>query len=236
MVVRVFVDFDGTIAPSDPTDSLFAAFATPAWREIEREWQQGQSTARDCMRRQTELLDVTPVELDAFLAEIKIDSGFPAFVEVCRQFDAEVMVVSDGFDRVVGSVLRHAGLDLPFRANRLLWQGGAKWRFEPKAQRADCGLALGNCKCSYQVARPGTAHVMVGDGRSDFCVASQADLVLAKGTLADHCQDELIAHVRVRDFADATRAIKMWLSQRAKVGAAKVRSGTWAGSSISTSA
>jgi hypothetical protein len=30
MRCRVYVDFDGTIAPDDPTDALFARFADPS--------------------------------------------------------------------------------------------------------------------------------------------------------------------------------------------------------------
>ena len=52
----VYVDFDGTIAPSDPTDTLFEQFCHPSWRDIEAEWQQGKRTARDCMAQQVDLL------------------------------------------------------------------------------------------------------------------------------------------------------------------------------------
>jgi 2-hydroxy-3-keto-5-methylthiopentenyl-1-phosphate phosphatase len=44
MLGSVYVDFDGTIAPSDPTDTLFARFCDPSWRTIEREWQEGRRT------------------------------------------------------------------------------------------------------------------------------------------------------------------------------------------------
>lgn len=234
MGLRVFVDFDGTIAPSDPTDSLFAAFADPSWRDIEQEWQQGRSTARDCMRRQTSLIDASPDEVDSFLETIVIDPGFQNFVKVCRRAAAEVVVVSDGFDRVVGTVLSHAGLDLPFTANRLISTGPRSWAFEPRAPRTTCDLALGNCKCSYRSLKPGMAHVMVGDGRSDFCVASEADFVLAKGTLADHCEREQIAHVRIRNFKDASKAMELWLRDRDAAEPARVAN--WGRGALSTSA
>jgi hypothetical protein len=40
---------------------------------------------------------------------------------------AEVKIVSDGFDRVVGATLSTAGLCVPFFANKLEWQNGDRW-------------------------------------------------------------------------------------------------------------
>jgi 2-hydroxy-3-keto-5-methylthiopentenyl-1-phosphate phosphatase len=44
---------------------------------------------------------------------------------------------------------------------------------------------------------------MVGDGASDYCVAEAADFVFAKGKLVDHCRAKNIAHVPIKDFAEA---------------------------------
>src|SRR5262249_36337615 len=44
---RVLVDFDGTVAPDDPTDRLLERFADPAWRDIEHAWQAGGISSRD---------------------------------------------------------------------------------------------------------------------------------------------------------------------------------------------
>ena len=124
MKCAVYVDFDGTIAPSEPTDALFDKFADPAWRQIEKDWQEGRASSRDCMERQVALLRATPERIDRFLARVEMDPMFPAFVRLCRRHGARVVVVSDGLDRVVGHVLRAAGLELPYFANWLVWKGG----------------------------------------------------------------------------------------------------------------
>ena len=36
--------------------------------------------------------------------------------------------------------------------------------------------------------------IVVGDGRSDFCIAERAQLVLAKGQLAAHCRAKDLPH------------------------------------------
>jgi len=47
---KFLVDFDGTIAPDDPTNRLLSHFADPAWREVEAAWQAGAISSRDAWR------------------------------------------------------------------------------------------------------------------------------------------------------------------------------------------
>jgi 2,3-diketo-5-methylthio-1-phosphopentane phosphatase len=217
MLGTAYVDFDGTIAPGDPTDTVFDRFCDPAWREIEREWQQGRCTGRDCMARQVDLLRATPEALDRLLRTFAIDPHFPGFVELCRRWRLQVVVVSDGMDRVVRQVLRTAGLDLPFFANRLQWLGSDRWKLGFPHARADCAAALGNCKCSHRrQGGRGAIEIAVGDGRSDYCLARRAHVVLAKGQLAAHCRSESIPHWPIADFSDAAAALGGWLAGNAR--------------------
>jgi 2-hydroxy-3-keto-5-methylthiopentenyl-1-phosphate phosphatase len=52
---------------------------------------------------------------------------------------------------------------------------------------------------------------MVGDGRSDFCVAGRADLVLAKGSLLKHCRANALPHYGFETFDEATALLARWL-------------------------
>lgn len=210
----MYVDFDGTIAPDDPTDALFERFADPYWRVIEEDWQQGRLSASDCMRQQVQLLRATPGEIDAFAAEVEIDPAVPRFVRLCRDMRAALTVVSDGLDRVIAAVLARAGLDLPVFANRLEWEGRDRWRLAFPHWRTDCAAGLGNCKCAHRTAGRGGVEIMVGDGKSDLCLASRCDLVLAKGSLAEHCRRRGIRHVEVEDIAEATEALALLLAAR----------------------
>jgi 2-hydroxy-3-keto-5-methylthiopentenyl-1-phosphate phosphatase len=211
---HVYVDFDGTIAPDDPTDALFARFADPYWRVIEEDWQQGRLPASDCMKQQVRLLRATPKEIDDFSAEVQVDPAVARLVRLCRGIRAGVTVVSDGLDRVIARVLGRARLDLPFFANRLDWQGNNRWSLAFPHWRADCSARLGNCKCAHRSVARGGFQVMVGDGKSDLCLASQCDLVLAKGRLAEHCRRRRIPHVEVKDISEAVEALAQRLKTR----------------------
>ena len=141
-------------------------------------------------------------------------------MELCRRWRLQVVVVSDGMDRVVRQVLQAAGLNLPFFANRLQWLGGERWRLDFPFARNDCAASLGNCKCSHgQQAGGGSIQIAVGDGRSDFCLAGRSHLVLAKGQLATHCRSQKIPHWPIADFSDAVTALAGWLARNARKSA-----------------
>jgi 2,3-diketo-5-methylthio-1-phosphopentane phosphatase len=225
--LTALIDFDGTVAPDDPTDWLLDRFATPEWRAIEAEWQAGRMTSRECMQRQAAMLRATPSELDAAIATIRIDPGFYQFVSLSRGRGVNVAIVSDGFDRVVRAALERAGLSIPFFANTLEWQGANRWRLTLPHAQADCGAGAANCKCAHG-ARSGSC-VVVGDGRSDFCMAVRARFVIAKGTLAEFCRSRGLAHVSFRNFDDATQRLAEWLDLNTDrmPGAPASRHGTW---------
>ena len=213
---HVFVDFDGTISPLDTTDLLLERFADPRWRDIEEDWKAGRIGSRECMSRQIDLVRASPEQLDAFIADIDIDPGFPGFVRRCRVLGHSVTVMSDGLDRSVASALRRAGLDLPFHANRLEWIGGDRWRLTFPYARSGCRSLAGNCKCQLAESERHAARIVVGDGRSDFCIAGWADLVLAKGSLLAHCGQNGLPYIAFSEFADAIDLIAGWLAARGR--------------------
>ena len=213
---HVFVDFDGTIAPVDTTDLLLERFADPSWMAVEEQWKSGQIGSRECLVRQIDLVRATPAELDDFVSRIDIDPDFPAFVELCRRQGYPTTVVSDGLERTVRSVLARAGLgNLPVYANNLEWVGEDRWRLTFPNARGDCRALSGNCKCQFAEAALGHVRVVVGDGRSDYCVAEQADLVLAKGALARHCREKELPHFMFNRFSEATALLQGWLDEAA---------------------
>lgn len=215
---QAIVDFDGTISKQDTTDQILDRFAEPAWRSVEQDWLDGRIGSRECMRRQVDLLRVTPAELDAFIAGIEIDWGFSAFVRVCARHGIPVTVVSDGLDRTIRAVLGRAGLgSLPVVANHLESAGGDRWLLSsPYAARSgDC--TSGTCKCAVADGLHRPLTLLVGDGKSDHCVAGQADLVFAKKGLIAHCRDNGLPHHPFSTFCQAVSLLEDLLSADAVV-------------------
>ena len=210
---HVFVDFDGTIASIDTTDALLEQFAEPEWQSIEADWKAGTIGSRECMVRQIALVRASPAAMDRFIETIDIDPGFPGFVAECERRGVGVTVVSDGLDRTVAAVLRRHGIPLPFRANRLRWSGGDRWQLDFPHAKTDCRALSGNCKCQFADAQSDTLRIMVGDGRSDFCISERVEYVLAKASLLQHATARALPHAAFRDFDEATALLAARLAQ-----------------------
>jgi 2,3-diketo-5-methylthio-1-phosphopentane phosphatase len=214
---QVLVDFDGTIAPDDPTDRLFERYADPHWRVIEEQWNNGLISSRECMQHQVDLLRVSPEAIDEAIRVIRIDPTFRTFLNFCYDRGADVKIVSDGLDRMVEGALRNARLAVPYFANKLEWRGGDRWRLVFPHARDDCRVSAANCKCSHGNRPHLRPRIVVGDGRSDFCMSLHADYVIAKGALARFCRDSGRPFATFVDFQEATVRLTAWLNNRARI-------------------
>ena len=202
----IVCDFDGTISCDDVTDGILERFARPGWQQLESAWQRGEIGSAVCMSGQIELLDVSHEELATYLATVAIDKYFPQFFAAATAAGIPLVIASDGLDMAITSVLRrHALPSLPIISNRLIARGARQWQLQMPFGSADCVVASGTCKCAAaeRLRRGWRRVLLIGDGTSDFCVARQADYVLAKERLASHCSAAGIAHTKIDNFADA---------------------------------
>jgi len=206
----VLCDFDGTISTADVTDTLLEAFGRPGWRELEAEWRAGRIGSRVCMQQQIACLDASKEELDEVIAAIGVDEAFATFVDAVSTRGWDLSIVSDGLDYAIERILRRHRLPaLPFYANRLRQTGTRAWRLDSPYADASCCSASGMCKCAFarRTRAAGNKVLMIGDGRSDFCVAGSADLVFAKNRLITYCFEKCLPHVPISGFGDAVRMI-----------------------------
>ena len=126
-------------------------------------------------------------------------------MRVCERFGLPIVVASDGLDVIIHAVLKKAGLgQLPVVANHLSHVDGAHWRLSSPNARASCDALSGTCKCAVVRERKKALTLVIGDGRSDRCAASEADFVFAKSGLIDFCEERGVPFQPFFDFAEAT--------------------------------
>ena len=215
VAMRVFCDFDGTITRQDCTDAVLEALAGPAWRRLQADWEAGRLTGAACLRGQVNLIRGDVAELDAVLDHVDLDPGFAPFVGWCEARGIPVGIVSDGVDYFIHRLLGQHGLErLPVVSNRLAGRAGA-WRLEHPAASGDCAIGSGVCKCAATgVLASAETMIFVGDGRSDFCVASRADILFAKGALAVHAEETGQPYLPFETFHDVWRGLAILVGER----------------------
>jgi 2-hydroxy-3-keto-5-methylthiopentenyl-1-phosphate phosphatase len=209
MKYKFFCDFDGTITKDDVIDKILEEFADPLWRDIEQSWVKGEIGSRDCLAMQTRLIKAKERDLLGFVEGVEIDETFIDFARYCNSKTIEIAILSDGIDLFIKSILNRFGLkDIKVFANGLAHTNGYFEMTFPYF-RKDCSSGSGVCKCMIMegLSSPEGINILVGDGRSDFCVAAKANLTFAKSTLLQFCRDEKISYIEHREFKD----IREWL-------------------------
>ena len=208
--LKVVCDFDGTISSVDTTDAILNRFAPPEWEEVEKEWVSGNIDAHECMSRQIAMLKIDKTVLNCFLENIPLTRGFVAFAKFAQKNCMDISIVSDGLDYVINFLLTHYLIfGIPVLANHLVIEKDG-FCLEFPHNRDGCGQGV--CKCALTETNGEDAVVLIGDGRSDFCLAEKADLVLARsGSLLEkYCEEKGLKYTAFVDFHEVRETFE-WL-------------------------
>lgn len=205
------IDFDGTVVEPDIVDLILQRFAKPQWVKIEEKWERGEIGAKECLAMQIALIDAPLTELLAFVDDTEVENTFPAFVRFIESLGIPSAIVSDGFSVFIKRILAAADIRVPVFANDLVERKGKLFTVFPH-NKPGCGA--GTCKCRIADELDGDRRiVLVGDGRSDFCLAESADIIFAKKGLADFCRGKSIVYHEFKSFQDIKAVLENGLKK-----------------------
>lgn len=214
--MKIYCDFDGTIAVEDVGNAFFETFAGDSiWTDISC-YERGEITAQELYQRTvSKLAGLSDEALDEFCRSKEIDPTFVPFVDWCESLGIPLTIVSDGMDVYVQRLLRFHNLDVRFYCNELhlMPDGSARVVF-PFADEM-CDLCA-NCKRNHLMVNSADDDiiVMIGDGYSDRCPVKYADVVFAKSSLEKYCQRENVTFTAFRTFDDVRRKLESILSKK----------------------
>jgi 2-hydroxy-3-keto-5-methylthiopentenyl-1-phosphate phosphatase len=208
--MRIFCDFDGTISLTDTSNMIFARCADPSWEVVEERWVAGEIDAATCMVAQVELIEAPLSAINAHLDQVELRAGFTALLSWCRVRDIPFTIVSDGVDHFIHRILKRHGIDdVTVIANRLVAASNNRWTLEHPWRQSDCAGRSGVCKCAIVAAEKNDGTTaFVGDGRSDFCVATRPDVLFATGRLQDFCTERAMSFLPFDSFADVQTVLE----------------------------
>lgn len=220
-MLRMFIDFDGTITRQDVGDALFERFGGSRSVAAVEEYREGKLSAADCFREECDACgSVEKAVMDAFLDAQEIDPTFEEFVRFSESRGFPVAILSDGMDYYIRRILERNGLGrVTFYANSLqLVPSGAPAhvRLAPAFPYRD--EVCDRCACCKRnhiltLAADDDVVVYIGEGYSDRCPARYADVVFAKDDLLTFCQRENISYFEYSSFGDIVRRLEGLLEE-----------------------
>jgi 2-hydroxy-3-keto-5-methylthiopentenyl-1-phosphate phosphatase len=219
-MLRVYCDFDGTIAQQDVGKELFSHFAGPVADTIAQQYVNGTITARECLLAEANAASGISVgAVEAFVDQFGIDPEFAKFRDFCVAHAVPLTILSDGLDLYVERILRrnHLG-DCAYFANHVEFKelgNATELEITFPYTDAECEFC-GNCKRNHMLTGSGNDDIIayVGDGISDRCPARYADIVFAKKGLIRYCQQENISYYEFSGFADVQNRIEKLLGNK----------------------
>ncbi len=208
--IAIVSDFDGTITLRDVGHHFFEKYIPDrnAHEELLEKWKIGLISSRDCLEKEIAWVRAGLSDLDDFIENERLDSFFKDFVDFCNRRKFELMILSDGLDYYIDSILMKNGYGfIDYRSNHLVTDGDRITGVEfPWYMPELCDMCA-NCKKAHvdRLRDEGYFTVYIGNGYSDRCPSEHADMVFAKGDLLDHCEREKIDYIQFRNFRDVER-------------------------------
>jgi 2-hydroxy-3-keto-5-methylthiopentenyl-1-phosphate phosphatase len=210
--LAVLVDFDGTITTRDMGDLVVEEFAEPGWESLIDLYRAGEINVREIWAREMKLLredrEAEAVERCLDVAEIR--EGFGNLVNYCKSNGISIEVASSGLDFYVDAILAANGFgDLPKARPVTRYDADGRGFMAMDDGVEDCGMTA-MCKCAriWRLRRKGYRVMFIGDGISDACAVTQADIVLATGRLRATCTEKGIEHTPFESFHDVLAVVR----------------------------
>lgn len=210
--LAVLVDFDGTITTRDIGDLVVEEFADTGWESLMDQYRAGEINVREMWNREMNLLredrEAEAVARSLDVAEIR--EGFGDLVDYCNSNDIPIEVASSGLNFYVDAILEANGFgDLPKARPVVAYDADGRGFMVMDDGIEDCGMTA-MCKCAriWRLRRLGHRVMFVGDGVSDNCAVTQADIVLATGSLRKSCEAKGIEHTPFETFHDVLGVVR----------------------------
>jgi len=202
-------DFDGTITEDDVSFILLDAFAQGDWRRLFQQYREHKITVGEFNAKAFAMVKVGREKLlEVARGRVKLRAGLNELVAYCRSRGFRFVIVSNGLDFYIKSILKDVGLgDIEvYAAQARFHPGGLKVQYIGPA-----GTPLSSdFKVAYTTAflKQGYRVVYVGNGPSDISPAAQAHYVFARDGLLDCCRGTNLKCKPFDDLNDVVRGLE----------------------------
>jgi 2-hydroxy-3-keto-5-methylthiopentenyl-1-phosphate phosphatase len=208
MAMIIQCDFDGTITEEDMGFLLLDTFAQGDWRKWLQQYRENEISVGEFNSKAFATVKGGREELlEAVMGRVKLRDGFHELVSYCQGEDFRLVIVSNGLDFYIASILNDAGLgDIEAHAARTWFHPGG---LEVQYIGPDGTPLDSDFKAAYTrlFLKEGYQVVYVGNGPSDITPASLAQHIFARDGLLDYCQERSLPCQPFDDLNDVVRGL-----------------------------
>ena len=203
-------DFDGTITEKDVSFLLLDAYANGDWRQLLTEYKQGKISVGCFNTRAFAMVKADRQTLVEFArSKMRIRPGFHELLACCRRKDFEFVIVSNGLDFYIETILGDIGVDdIEVLA--------AQTHFSPESIEVKYIGPEGNqIQDGFKEAyirlflSRGYRVVYAGNGISDVPAAKLAYRIFATGELLACCKQANLNCIPFVDLNDIVRGLEL---------------------------
>lgn len=210
----VLCDFDGTVIDIDTSLFILTRFAEEDWRIFDEQYEQGEITLEECLRKQFSSVRVPKARI---LKEVEtiptVRPNFENLVEYCRTHMIPLVLVSAGVDFVIKCFLELHNLANSveiYTPKARSTTKGIKFTFPKLLEKASVNFKDDLVR---HYKKQGKTVIYVGDGSADYHAAKNAHVSFAikNSKLAELLKKDEIPHKEMSDFQEVIEAIKVSL-------------------------
>ena len=209
MKTLVQCDFDGTLTQEDVSFLILDAFGSRDWRQLLTQYREGKiSVGRFNMKAFAMVKADKQTLLEFVKSKAKLRDGFRELLAYCHRKGFEFVIVSNGLDFYIETILRDIGMDNieVFAAQTQFSPDGIDVRYigpdgnqlEDNFKEAYVSLFLGR----------GYRLIYAGNGISDVSPARQAHHIFATGELLTYCKEMNLNCTPFIDLNDIIRGLE----------------------------
>jgi len=203
-------DFDGTITEEDVSFMLLDTFAQGDWRKLFQKYRENKMSVGDFNTQAFALVKVGREELlEVARAGVRLRGGFHNLVNYCRSRGFRFLIVSNGLDFYIESILEDVGLgDIEvYAAQTRFHPGGLEVQYiGPEGAVLKKGFKEAYTKLFL---KQGYQVVCVGNGPSDIFPASLAQHVFARDGMLDGCKEKKLKCKPFDDLNDVVKGLEL---------------------------
>lgn len=183
-------DFDGTITQEDVSFLILDAFANGDWRQLLAQYREGKISVGHFNTKAFAMVKADkPTLLQFVKSQAKTRAGFQELLAYCHRRGFKFVIVSNGLDFYIETILRDFGIDdiEVFAAQTRFGPGGIDVRYiGPEGNQLMDSFKEAHVRLFRD---RGYRVIYAGNGISDISPSRQAHHIFATGELLAHCEE-----------------------------------------------